>query len=380
MSPARSVWPGVFIGLVLGVAILLALERGRTPPPRWPEAGPLLSDCDGRMTELVIQYLSPSADICAPAYRAFLPLLPADVTVRVACPAQADFDDLLKRIGPVSCRMLPIFTGHAMTCWSRDRWLALTPLERGGPATLLYPTSESAQEAWPARRGDARVAEEIAASTPKRSVAFRSRLLFDGGDFVCDSETAFVNPAVIQRNIPSMVRDEKELTEELARLLKRRIILLRDAPAHHTEMFMTLLPGKRAVVGDPAEGLRLAKNHPAASALLAGAGGADESAETQRMFDSVAQECLAAGYRVTRLPVLPGLDSRTWLSYGNVVIDNRDGRTLVYMPVYRGAEELNDAAEKLWRECGATVRPVDCTSTYTRFGSLHCLVSIMGRE
>ncbi len=161
-----------------------------------------------------------------------------------------------------------------------------------------------------------------------------------------------------------------------------RILVVDDEPQIHRFLRPALEAAGYAVerADNGAEGLRLAKNHPAASALLAGAGGADESAETQRMFDSVAQECLAAGYRVTRLPVLPGLDSRTWLSYGNVVIDNRDGRTLVYMPVYRGAEELNDAAEKLWRECGATVRPVDCTSTYTRFGSLHCLVSIMGRE
>jgi len=46
----------------------------------------------------------------------------------------------------------------------------------------------------------------------------------------------------------------------------------------------------------------------------------------------------------------------------------------------RGAEELNAAAEKVWSDCGATVRPVDCTSTCTSYGSLHCLVSIMGRE
>jgi len=378
--PSRSIWPGVLIGLILGGAVLLWAERGRTPPPRWPEAGPVLSDCEGKMRELVIQYLSAGADICAPAYRAFLPLLPADVTVHVACPSMEDYNDLLKKIGQVSCHMAPIVTGHVMTCWSRDRWLALAPLKRNGPATLLCPVYENAQEAWPARRGDARVAGDIAAAISKRATVFYSRLQFDGGDFVCDSETAFVNPSVIRRNIPSVVRDEKELTDELARLLKRRIVLLRDAPMHHTEMFMTLLPGKRAMVGDPAEGLRLAKKDPGALALLAGAGGADESPETQRKFESVAQECRAAGYRIVRLPVLPGRDSRTWLSYANVVIDNRDGRTLVYMPTYRGAAELNDAAEKVWSDCGVAVRRVDCTSTYASYGSLHCLVNTMRRE
>jgi hypothetical protein len=215
---------------------------------------------------------------------------------------------------------------------------------------------------------------------PEQAEVFYSRLQFDGGDFVCDSESAFVNPSVIQRNIPSVVRDEKKLSDELAQLLKRKIFLLRDAPMHHTEMFMTLLPGGRVLVGDPSEGLRLAQNNPAILALLAGAGGADESPETQRKFESVAQECRAAGYRVVRLPVLVGRDSRTWLSYANVVVDNRDGRTLVYMPAYRGAEELNAAAEKVWSDCGVIVRRVDCTSTYTSYGSLHCLVSIMGRE
>lgn len=380
MSLSSSTWPGVMIGLAVAGAVMFAVERGRRPPPRWPDAGPVLSDCDGQIRELVIQYVAGSAEISAPAYRSFLPLLPDGITVRVLCSAQSDFDDLARRVGPVNCKLAPVVTGHAMTCWARDRWLALKPPKSGGPVTLLCPAFEDAQEAWPARAGDARIAADLACALPKRIKSFRSRLLFDGGDFVCDSETAFVNPAVIRRNIPSVVQDERELCEELAQLLKRRIVLLRDAPEHHTEMFMTLLPGKLALVGDPSWGCRVAGLDKAALALLSDGGGVDSSPETQGKFESVAETCRAAGYRVASMPLLPGRDSRTWLSCLNVVVDQREGWPVVYMPVYCGADALNDAAEKAWRDCGASVRRVDCTSTYTSFGSLHCLVGITGRE
>lgn len=380
MKLHRSTWLGVLIGLAVAAAVLVFVERGKKPPPRWPEAGPLLSDCDGQMRELVIQYTARSAKIAAPTYAAFLPLLPADVTVRVVCPARSDYDDLMKRVGEVKCRTLPVCTGHPMTCWSRDRWLALSPLEPGGPATLLCPAAEDAQEAWQEREGDARVAGDLAKAFPKQIKSFRSRLLFDGGDFVCDSETAFVNPSVIQRNIPSVVRNEKELVDELAQLLKRKIVLLRKAPRHHTEMFMTLLPGKLALVGDPYEGVRLAHQRQETLDLMSEtAGEPDESEAIQKSFDTVALACSEAGYRVVRLPLLAGRGSRAWMSYANVVVDNRDGKTIVYMPVYTGAEVLNETAEEIWRECGVEVRRVDCTSAFASFGSLHCLVSIMAR-
>ena len=66
------------------------------------------------------------------------------------------------------------------------------------------------------------------------------------------------------------------------------------------------------------------------------------------VFDAVARQCAAAGYRVFRIPVVPGVDGRTFVTYVNAILDERDGRRIVYMPVFRCAEVLNAAAAAVW--------------------------------
>ena len=96
-------------------------------------------------------------------------------------------------------------------------------------------------------------------------------------------------------------------------------------------------------------------------------------------FDSVARACEAAGYRVVRMPTVPGTDSRTYLTYVNVIIDDSPAGRVVYMPVYRGADELNLAARGVWEGLGYEVRPIDCTAVLPHFGALRCLVSVLRR-
>ena len=77
--------------------------------------------------------------------------------------------------------------------------------------------------------------------------------------------------------------------------------------------------------------------------------------------------------------MVPAQDGRTYLTYVNVLIDQRSGRRLVYLPFYRGAERLNAAARAVWEGLGYEVVPVDCTSAYRHFGCLHCLVNVLQR-
>jgi len=53
---------------------------------------------------------------------------------------------------------------------------------------------------------------------------------------------------------------------------------------------------------------------------------------------------------------------------------------VVYMPVYRAADEMNRAAQKVWESLGCEVRPVDCTAAMPHFGSLGCLVNVLRRN
>jgi hypothetical protein len=107
--------------------------------------------------------------------------------------------------------------------------------------------------------------------------------------------------------------------------------------------------------------------------------GPDFTTKTQQQFDAVADQCAEAGYRVVRIPMVPGLDGRTYLSYLNVIVDERDGRQIVYLPTFGGVESLNRAARQVWRELGFEVRVVDCTACYPHFGTLRCLVNVLRR-
>jgi hypothetical protein len=108
--------------------------------------------------------------------------------------------------------------------------------------------------------------------------------------------------------------------------------------------------------------------------------GADFSAQTQRLFDAVAAQSESSGYKVIRIPTVVSPDGRTFLTYVNSIIDQQGHRRIVYLPFYRGVEELNVAASKVWESLGYEVRPIDSTTTYRHFGALHCLVNVLRRS
>ena len=365
----RILW-GAGLGVVLAAAVLAwgpAAHRGGEP-------GVILSECQGPLREMVIQYESGALEDIAPVYREFLGQLDADVTVHAVCPDRAAFDQLRGVVGPTRCRVTPVLTGHAQTSWARDRWVALACPD--GSARLVCPAHETAGGAWPQRAGDERIAENLASSVPGVRCQ-RSDLYFDGGDVLATPRHAILTTRVLPRNVARTVQDSPELTRRMESLLGRPALLLETAPDHHAAMFMMSAGQDVMLVGDPS--MAKACCSTAAPAVASLPDGADFSAQTQGLFDAVAEQCRQAGHRVVRIPVVPGRDGRTYLTYVNVLIDFPPGRPLVYMPTYRGAEPLNDAAAAVWRGLGYEVRPIDCTNVYRHFGCLHCLVNVLRR-
>jgi hypothetical protein len=373
---------GVALGLLAGAAVLSIAGnggRGGAKPP--PATGPVLSECDGRLGELVIHYEPSARDYVIPVYRDFLAALDDDVMVRVVCPNRAAFDELTAMAGPVRCRLAPVPVNHPLTTWSRDRWVALAPAASGCPTTLLSPLGEAAGEIWPARAGDERVGIDLSMALAPAVAALRSDLFFDGGDFLADGANVFVVSRVLQRNLQHTVASRDELLHILASQLKRRVILLDESPDHHAGMFMVAVGHGRMLVGDPGLGRKyIIGGNPADSVMATLPGGADFTPETQHLFDAVAARCVAEGYQVTRLPVVPARDGRTYLTYANCLIDQRGSRRIVYLPFYRNVEPLNAAARAVWAGLGYEIRPVDCSSIYQHFGCLHCLVNVLRRN
>ncbi|HUB24864.1 MAG TPA: agmatine deiminase family protein [Tepidisphaeraceae bacterium] len=363
-------WPRA-VGIAAGLLAALVVLTISRPASHALVTGPIISECDGRIAAVAIQYSSGSL-FAAGIFRQFLVSLPSDVRVYALLPDEPSLDELKGQLGPLAFRVIPILTHHPMTAWSRDRWIALLPLRPGGPTTLLAQRGELGAQIWPQRAGDQRIADDLAHALAPRFVSARSDLYFDGGDFLADSRCVFVGPAVIRRNLQMTVASVDELRRRLAEMLHGRIILLENAPDHHVGMFMMVAGNDTVVVGDPNLGRAL-------WTPIELPGGADFSAATQKRFDSVAQAAKDNGYRVVRIPVVPAADRKTYMTYVNGVIDQRDGRRVIYLPQYREEPELNQAARKIWESLGYQVVPIDVTDVFREFGTVHCLVNVMER-
>jgi hypothetical protein len=370
-------WP-MFLGSFIGfaVAILILGFRGAPSPAAVP-SGPILSECAGRIRELVIHYEPAAKTITAAVYRGLLGRLGPDVTVDVVCPDAAAFEEFRAAVG-TSCRIAPVITGHPITTWSRDRWVALAPPSPQHPITVCSPRGEAGEDLWPARAGDQRVGNDLARVLAPAVVSRRSRLYFDGGDFLADDQNVFVIPRVLSRNLQQTVGTREELLQRLRNEFKKRVILLDESPDHHAGMFMVSIGRRTMLVADPSLAERFWTDESKQNLDLPG--GPDFSARTQHLFDAVAARCAGEGYQVARIPVVPSPDGRTYLTYVNVLLDREGEQPVVYMPVYRGAGALNAAAGATWERLGFEVRPVDCTDTFRHFGCLHCLVNVLSRS
>jgi hypothetical protein len=374
-------WRSRFLGVVLGLTgAIVVLALVGTPWPVHSRGGPVLSECEGALRELVIHYTLDAAPVTGAIFSEFLRQLEAEIDVHVVCPDRAAYDDLCGRAGTLRCRLWPVLVDHEITGWSRDRWLAMMPGPSGGPRLLVSPRSERGADVWPARRGDQEVGKDLARHLGRGFASVRSDLFFDGGDFVADSETVFVAPDVPARNLHQTVDNNDQLSRQLKILLGRRIVLLKDAPNHHAGMFMMTAGRRTVVVGDPAAGRRLWDTMDPRRRSTCFPQTPDFSDVAREQFESAARACAAAGYRVVRIPTVAGTDSRTYLTYVNVIIDEQPERRVVYMPVYRAADEMNRAAQKVWESLGCEVRPVDCTAAMPHFGSLGCLVNVLRRN
>ncbi len=385
--------PPAVLGVGIGLAAaLLVLGYASMQRPARP-GSPMLADQGGPIRAVVMQYARGS-DFVAPVYRQYLHYQSAGLTVYLACPAEADYQEIVALIGPVQCRLVPVYTGHDQTAWSRDRWVAFSQDNPQRPVTLLSPKGEMGAENWPPRAGDARIGEDLARAMPAEFTARRSGLFFDGGDFLADGSCVFVTRALLERNLQHTVTTRQNLLQALAHDLNLTPVLLDDGPPHHAGMFMMsagpdpAAPPAPAAPPDPARRVMLVADPSLAQPLYAASaetdaaftGGPDFTPETQRHYDAVAEACRTNGYRVVRIPVVPAAAGKMYLTYVNVILDRTpSGKPVVYMSTYAGQDKLNAAGAAVWSSLGYEVRPIDCTTVWQKGGTLHCLVNVFRR-
>ena len=154
----RITWHAI-VGILAGIAVWWFLPHSAPAPVLRVPAGEILSESQGAMTILAVQYV-PEATFVRETYRQFLRQLPGDVRVEVVCPDRAAYDDFVKQVGEVPCRLYPAISHHAMTTWARDRWIALWNRE-AAKTYLVAPRAEAGAENWPARAGDGLAATRL---------------------------------------------------------------------------------------------------------------------------------------------------------------------------------------------------------------------------
>jgi hypothetical protein len=367
----RAVLLGVVGGLGLGITIAGLLGRAAAPPV-------LLGEDSGRITRVVLHYQPEAAALAAPIYAQFLTALGPEAEVVWVVARKADLDGLRARLGrawPARSRCVEI--GKPISTWAKDRCVALRL--PGRDAALLCAPARHVT-ASPLRTNDQETPYRLAQVEAAHFRVIGSDLDFDGGDFLATRRHLFASPLILAKNPGTTA-----LAERLGRVMGRKVTWLADtpdaAPPHHVGMFLTIF-GDTAAVGDLRPAERLLATHPEIRAAMTRAGGPLPPADRtrlQRQCDGVAARMRTLGYRVVRVPLLPSATPRAWMSYNNGIVDQRDGRTVFYMPTF-GAPPLDAAAAKAFRAAGCTVIPIDCAGIWHLGGSLHCLVNVVARK
>ena len=148
----------------------------------------------------------------------------------------------------------------------------------------------------------------------------------------------FVTRGAIARNLQHTASTLDDFSRQLLTDLNCTPVFLEDGPDHHAGMYMmsagppvgaaapipvAQIDTRRVmVVADPSLGRAVYQASAESDALFAD--GPDFSAETQGRFDSVAAVCEKAGYRVVRIPVVPG-HGKMYMTYVNVILDRGAG-------------------------------------------------------
>jgi hypothetical protein len=390
-APLRLILVGALVGVAVAAGVIVL--RGRHAPMVEPgrTLGVLLPEADGRIEEVAMHWVPEMDALMADTYADFLRALPADVGVTIVvasgmpAEARAQLMARLRSIDPsgrLAQRMHLVESPGPITTWSKDRALASTPRTAGGPGWLIAPLEP--RKDWVKRHNDWGTVEAIARASGGKYEAHVAPFDFDAGDFAVDRGRIIVDSNLIEKNRRHGATTPALLHDQLSTWFRTPVTVLGqqpgDTPKHHLAMYMTPLQPGVMLVGDPAAARAIVGAEFVPGEVSAETDEplrADFSDRTVARFARVASELSALGYRVERIPNVP-FDDKTYLSYTNAVFDVRDGKRVVYLPVY-DLPALDAAARQVYERLGWEVRPVRVRKIYPHHGTIGCLVNVLRR-
>jgi hypothetical protein len=148
-------------------------------------------------------------------------------------------------------------------------------------------------------------------------------------------------------------------------------------------MYATPIDDETVLVASPACAVHLlltsASVDPGSSTQAAAASLRNTLTTGNTGLDDIACQLEELGYGVYRLPAIIDPHEVWMITYNNVLMERRDGRLIVYMPIYR-VPVLDAAAASAYASLGFEVRTIDVSRIYRDGGAIRCLVNVTARR
>ena len=213
----------------------------------------------------------------------------------------------------------------------------------------------------------------------------RTRLSFEGGDLIIGEHLALVGAGTVAANCRRLALGAEAVRAELAVLLGRRVVIVGQEvpslPHEHIDMYVHLFDDSTVLVGDPRaavaawDGMQEDLDQRERLSFFGNPSREDQT-DKVAAYQAIAEDLLAQGLRVERVPALHVREGEVLLTWTNAVLEEREGLLHAYVPAY-GLRILDAEAHAVWKRLGCAVAPVDVATAVLEGGALRCLTNVI---
>jgi len=344
-----------------------------------------ISDTQGAIAAVRLHY-DPKVDLeLQSLYFDLFEKLPHDVRVTVLCPDRTSarrFQTMWGGYITSDGRDLTVVSiGGDLTLWARDRYLARQSRDLRDAGDGYAPSPDPS---YGTPRLNEVIIQEDLSYFGVAPVVHDAPIHFEGGNVVSNRRHVFIGANLLPDN-PSI--PGAELLERITEIMGRPVVIVDDGeggvPWCHVDMYLTPVDENTMLVADVKTGVDLAEALDDQVLLEEEADpAADEETSLdyiQRQLDGVARQMAQRGYSVQRIPATVDPLGDWMVTYNNVLMEEREGRRVAYVPRYR-IPALDAEAVRIYRGLGFEVRSVDVSQVYRWGGALRCLVNVTERR
>lgn len=384
------------IFLIILLVVLSEIVPGFTDLIFWRyETEKILSDNQGKIQHIVFQIPESSIiknnyfwSVSLNYFRLILEELDSNVEITIITESQSYSERLPEIIkdkwnvhNTVRILLIPEST-EKLSPWGQDGYVIVKNKDKG--ITLIVPISERHS-----------AVSRVLSETYPHMTRIVSDLDFDGGNIVSNDRNVFIGYCLIEEN-NGLGLDEQEIIQKLEGMFGKNVVIIGDkdhrAPFDHVDMYLTPIGKKTLLLGDSKLAVdllletddSLILDPPIFKKQIE----LNLSENISGALEMVKDKLENQGFRVIRIPyfgvtystqILHGKFAR-FITYNNVLIEEKGKEKIVYLPIY-GIESLDKKAIEIYESLGFKVKEVEIGMGITKFGgSIRCLSKIVERN